>query len=71
VGQVGAMSARLTDRVLRNYAWQEPVGQRSPIEIMSWIYPGMFGSGLSDPARGICGSQRAGRGGPGHSGSSR
>jgi aspartate/methionine/tyrosine aminotransferase len=45
------MSARLTDRVLKNYAWQEPVGQRSPIEIMSLIYPGMFGSGLSGPAR--------------------
>lgn len=47
------MSVRLTDRALRNYAWQEPAGQRSPIEIMSRIYPGMFGSGLSDPARGI------------------
>jgi aspartate/methionine/tyrosine aminotransferase len=41
------MSIRLADRVQRNYAWQEPAGQSSPIEIMSWIYPGMFGSGLS------------------------
>ena len=40
------MSIRLADRVQRNYAWQEPSGQSSPIEIMSWIYPGMFGSGL-------------------------
>ena len=47
------MSARLTDRVLRNYEWQEPVGQHSSIEIMSRIYPGMFGGGLSDPAPGI------------------
>ena len=47
------MSARLTDRVLRNYAWQEPVAQRSPIEIMSLIYPGMFGSGLSGAAGGV------------------
>lgn len=47
------MNVRLTDRVLRNYAWQDPAGQRSPIEIMSRIYPGMFGSGLSDSARGI------------------
>ena len=44
------MSTRLTDRVLTNYAWQGPVGQRSPIEIMSLIYPGMFGSGLSGGA---------------------
>jgi len=47
------MSIRLTNRVQRNYAWQEPAGQRSPIEIMSWIYPGMFGSGLRDSAPGI------------------
>jgi aspartate/methionine/tyrosine aminotransferase len=47
------MSVRLTDRVLRNYAWQESAGQRSPIEIMSWIYPEMFGSGLNDPSPGI------------------
>jgi aspartate/methionine/tyrosine aminotransferase len=40
------MSIRLADRVQRNYAWQEPARQSSPIEIMSWIYPGMFGSGL-------------------------
>ena len=47
------MSVRLTDRVRRNYAWQEPAGQNSPIEIMSWIYPGMFGGGLSDSHGGI------------------
>jgi aspartate/methionine/tyrosine aminotransferase len=43
------MSARLTDRVVRNYAPQDMAGQGSPIEIMSRIYPGMFGSGL-EPA---------------------
>jgi aspartate/methionine/tyrosine aminotransferase len=43
------MSARLTDRVARNYALQDIAGQGSPIEIMSRIYPGMFGSGL-EPA---------------------
>jgi aspartate/methionine/tyrosine aminotransferase len=43
------MSARLTDRVARNYAPQDIAGQRSPIEIMSRIYPGMFGSGLDQP----------------------
>src|SRR5580704_1059148 len=47
------MSIRLANRVQRNYAWQEPAGQRSPIEIMSWMYPGMFGSGLSDSPGGI------------------
>lgn len=47
------MSIRLADRVRRNYAWQEPAGQSSPIEIMSWIYPGMFGSGLSGSPGGI------------------
>jgi aspartate/methionine/tyrosine aminotransferase len=47
------MSIRLANRVQRNYAWQEPAGQRSPIEIMSWMYPGMFGSGLSDSHGGI------------------
>jgi aspartate/methionine/tyrosine aminotransferase len=41
------MSARLTDRVARNYAPQEIAGQGSPIEIMSLIYPEMFGSGLA------------------------
>src|SRR5580700_10827706 len=40
------MSTRLTDRVARNYALQDIAGQGSPIEIMSRIYPGMFGSGL-------------------------
>ena len=40
------MSARLTDRVARNYASHEIAGQGSPIEIMSLIYPEMFGSGL-------------------------
>ncbi len=40
------MSARLTDRVARNYAPQDVAGSRSPIEIMSRIYSGMFGSGL-------------------------
>lgn len=43
------MSARLTGRVVRNYAPQEIAGQGSPIEIMSLIYPEMFGSGL-EPA---------------------
>ena len=41
-----AMSAHLTDRVARNYAPQDIAGQGSPIEIMSLIYPEMFGSGL-------------------------
>lgn len=48
------MSVRLAERVLRNYAWQEPGGQRSPIEIMSWIYPEMFGSGLSERSPAEC-----------------
>jgi aspartate/methionine/tyrosine aminotransferase len=47
------MSIRLAKRVQSNYAWQDPAGQRSPIEIMSWIYPEMFGSGLSDSSGGI------------------
>jgi aspartate/methionine/tyrosine aminotransferase len=47
------MSIRLADRVQRNYAWQEPAKQSSPIEIMSWIYPGMFGSGLRGSPGGI------------------
>ncbi len=41
------MAVRLTDRMTRNYALQDLAGQRSPIDIMSRIYPGMFGSGLS------------------------
>jgi len=44
------MSRRLADRVLRNYEWQDPAGQCSPIEIMSRIYPEMFGRGLSAPS---------------------
>jgi aspartate/methionine/tyrosine aminotransferase len=43
------MGVRLTDRVVRNYARQDMAGLGSPIEIMSRIYPGMFGSGL-EPA---------------------
>src|SRR5215472_16448248 len=40
------MGVRLTHRVARNYAPQDIAGQRSPIEVMSHIYPRMFGSGL-------------------------
>lgn len=40
------MSARLADRVMANYTLQDAGSQGSPIEIMSRIYPGMFGSGL-------------------------
>src|SRR5215472_1413366 len=44
------MRIRLADRVQENYAWDAPAKLRSPIEIMGSIYPGMFGSGLSDTA---------------------
>src|SRR5438445_9624139 len=40
------MGTRLTGRVARNYAPEDIAGPRSPIEIMSRIYPGMFGNGL-------------------------
>lgn len=43
------MGARLTDRVAVNYTPQDRASQGSPIEIMSRIYPGMFGSGLDSP----------------------
>jgi aspartate/methionine/tyrosine aminotransferase len=44
------MRIRLSDRVQRNYESQDPAGQGSPIEIMSRIYPEMFGGGLSKPS---------------------
>jgi aspartate/methionine/tyrosine aminotransferase len=47
------MSARLTDRVLRNYTHHDIPGQGSPIEIMSRIYPGMFGGGLDAAAASV------------------